>query len=263
MSGRGETTVVLLHGQPGTGGDWQRVTPLLGARYTVVIPDRPGYGATGGSATGFTGNARATVQLLDRLGVEKAVLVAHSWAGGVALAAAAAHPDRVGALVLVSSVGPGEHISWDDRILAAPVLGEVLAAATIGALGLVLGRSRVQGLADRHLDGRPYEAVVALTRLTRGGSGVWRAFVTEQRALLSELGSLGPDLARIEAPTAVVHGLADRLVPPAVAESLARAIPGADLRLVPGVGHLVPHDRPREVISALERVTGSPAPSNC
>ncbi|HET6875527.1 MAG TPA: alpha/beta hydrolase, partial [Acidimicrobiales bacterium] len=128
IRGEGGAAVLLLHGQPGTAGDWQRVAGLLEDRYTVVVPDRPGYGATGGRATGFAGNARATADLLDRLGIERTVMVGHSWAGGVALAAARDYPDRVAGLVLVSSVGPGEHLGWDDRLLAAPVIGETLAA---------------------------------------------------------------------------------------------------------------------------------------
>lgn len=253
VRGRGPTAVVLLHGQPGTAGDWHWVAPLLEDRYRLVVPDRPGYGRTGGPATGFAGNARATVELLDRLSVERAILVAHSWAGGIGLAAATVYPDRVAGLVLVSSVGPGERFGWDDRILAAPIAGEAIAAATIGGLGLVLGRRRVQSLASRRLDGPARDAVDALTRLTRGGSRVWRAFVTEQRALLAELDGLGAGLAGIRAPTVVLHGWADRLVPLSVGEGLAAAIPGAELQVVPGAGHLLPHDRPEEVAAAVDQ----------
>ncbi|HMC39755.1 MAG TPA: alpha/beta hydrolase, partial [Acidimicrobiales bacterium] len=74
----GPTAVMLLHGQPGTAADWQWVTPLLDGRYTLIVPDRPGYGRTGGAATGFAGNARAAIGLLDRLGFERAVMVGHS-----------------------------------------------------------------------------------------------------------------------------------------------------------------------------------------
>ena len=252
----GPTAVVLLHGQPGTGGDWEWVTPLIEDRYTLVVPDRPGYGRTGGPATGFAGNARALVGLLDRLGIGRAVLVGHSWAGGIGLAAAAGHPDRVSGLVLVSSVGPGEHLGWSDRLLATPVLGEALSAATIGGIGLVLGHRRVQALASRRLAGRPHDAVAALTRLTRGGSRVWRAFVTEQRALLDELPGLAEGVGSISVPTAVIHGRADHVVPAAVAEGLAAAIPGATLSVMPRVGHLLPHDRPEAVATAIHEVAG-------
>lgn len=254
VEGVGSPAVVLLHGQPGTAGDWQRVTPLLTDRYQVVVPDRPGYGRTGGRATGFAGNAHAVIELLDRLDLERAVLVGHSWGGGVALAAAASWPARVAGLVLASSVGPGEHLGWNDRLLAAPLVGDALAAAAIGGLGLALGRTRVQELADRHMTGRAHEAVVALTRLTRGGSLVWKSFVTEQRALVEELDDLGPGLGAITAPTVVVHGRADHLVPPEVAEKLAAAIPGATLLLLPRAGHLLPRDRPVALAEAVARV---------
>lgn len=246
--------VVLLHGQPGTAGDWQWVAPRLDDRYRVVVPDRPGYGRTGGTATGFHGNAEAVVALLDRFEVDRAVLVGHSWAGGVVLAAASNSPDRVAGMVLVSSVGPGEHIGWDDRLLAAPVLGEAIAAATIGGLGLVLGRSRVQKFLNDHLDGRAAEAVEAMTRLTLGGSGVWHAFVTEQRALLLELDDLARGLGAMDIPAVVLHGRNDRLVPPSVAEHVAATLPDASLQLLYGVGHLIPHDRPAAVAAAVDQV---------
>ena len=246
--------VLLLHGQPGTGGDWQWVAPRLEDRYRVIVPDRPGYGRTGGAATGFDGNARAAVALLDRLDVEQAVLVGHSWAGGVVLAAAAGWPERVSGMVLVSSVGPGEHIGWDDRLLAAPLIGEAIAAASIGGLGLVLGRSRVQSFLSHRLEGRAAEAVEAMTQLTLGGSGVWRAFVTEQRAMLSELDDLARGLAQLSAPAVVVHGRKDRLVPPSVAEHVAAALPNAALQMLHGVGHLIPHDRPAAVAAAIDEV---------
>ncbi len=250
----GTTAVVLLHGQPGTGGDWDWVAPLVEDRYTLVVPDRPGYGRTGGSATGFAGNAGAVVALLDRLEVHRAVLVGHSWAGGIGLAAAVAHPDRVSGLVLVSSVGPGDPIGWADRLLALPLLGEVAAATTIGGVGLILGRRRVQALASRRLDGWAKDAVTSLTRLTRGGSGTWRSFVAEQRALLSELPALAGRLGSIDVPTAVLHGRNDHLVPVSVAEHLSAAIAGATLTVLPRAGHLLPHDRPEAVAVAIHDV---------
>lgn len=256
MTGTGPPAV-LLHGQPGTGADWQWVTPLLSGRLKVIVPDRPGYGRTGGPATGFAGNAAAVVSLLDRLDIGSAVLAGHSWAGGVVLATAVAYPERVSGLVLVSSVGPGEKIGWHDRLLAAPVVGEAIAATTIGGLGLLLGSRRVQSMAGRRLAGRTSDALSALTRMTRDRSTVWRSFVVEQRALLDDLEDLGHGLAGIEAPAVIVHGEGDRLVRPEVAAKLTGAIPGATLRLLPRAGHLLPHDRAQEVAAAILDVAGA------
>ncbi len=251
--------VVLLHGQPGTGLDWQWVVPVLRPHLTVVVPDRPGYGATGGPATGFAGNAAAVVELLDRLGCDRAVLVGHSWAGGAVLATAVHHPARVAGLVLVSSVGPGEQMSWEDRLLAVPLVGEMIAGTAIGGAGLLLGSRRVQELARRRLPGRARDGVVALTHLTRNPAQVSRSFVAEQRAMLAELDGLGPGLSGITAPTVIVHGSADHIVPAEVAEQLQRSIPGSVRRVIAGAGHLLPHDRPDAVAAAVRDVAGGPA----
>jgi pimeloyl-ACP methyl ester carboxylesterase len=248
--------VVLLHGQPGSGEDWVRVADLLEGSFTLVAPDRPGYGRTGGAATGFAGNAQAVVELLDRLELDRFIAVGHSWGGGVALALAELQPERVAGLVLAASVGPGEPVGWDDRLLAAPVLGEAVAALTIGATGRLLGIDRVQSLADQRLAGRTLEAVKALTRLTgaRTGSRVWQSFVTEQRALLAELDDLGPGLAALRIPVAVINGSADRVVRPSVGGMLSRAIPGATQTVLPGAHHLLPLDHPEAIADAVRDV---------
>jgi pimeloyl-ACP methyl ester carboxylesterase len=248
--------VVLLHGQPGSAGDWARVTALLDDDFLVVAPDRPGYGRTGGDATGFAGNADAVVALLDRMAVDRFIAVGHSWGGGVALSAATRHSQRVRGLVLVSSVGPGAAARWDDRLLATPVLGEVFAALTIGATGRLLGIDRVQSLADRRLAGRTLEAVRALSRLTGAGTGarVWQSFVTEQRRLLDELHLLGPALGSVRVPVAVLNGSADRVVPPSVGAMLTSAIPGAERTVLAGAHHLLPLDHPEEIAEAVRAV---------
>src|SRR4051794_20637875 len=81
------TPVVLLHGQPGGRRGWQRVMDSLGPGFSVVAEDRPGYGgASSVGPTGLAGNADAVVARLDSLAVDAAVVVGHSWGGGVALA---------------------------------------------------------------------------------------------------------------------------------------------------------------------------------
>jgi pimeloyl-ACP methyl ester carboxylesterase len=255
--GRGRP-VVLLHGQPGSSADWSRVGSLLADDFLVVAPDRPGYGRTGGPATGFAGNAEAAVGLMDRLGIPRAVFVGHSWGGGAAIAAAELHPDRVSGLVLVASVGPGEHLGWEDRILATPLLGEVISAVTIGATGRLLGIDRVQALAGARLAGRTLEAVRTLARSTgaRSDARVWQSFVHEQRHLISGLGPLGSGLAAITAPTAVVNGGADRVVPPSVGEVLSASIRGATYTVLPAAHHLLPLYEPEVVAGAVRDVAG-------
>jgi len=253
--------VVLLHGQPGSSTDWDRVVSRLEADHALIVPDRPGYGRTGGPAKGFRDNASAVAHLLDRCEVPSAVVVGHSWGAGVAIALAEGHPSRVSALVLVAPVVPGAPVRLDDRILAAPVLGELIAGATIGLTGVVLGSRLAAELSDRALGGRTRDALRTLTALTRGDSAaVWRSFLVEQRALFGELDGLAPGLGTLAVPTTVLQGDADHLVSPRAARRLASAIQGANLRMVAGGGHFLTFDRPDTVAEAVRQVAASSQP---
>jgi magnesium chelatase accessory protein len=248
--------VVLLHGQPGSALDWRAVAPLLWDDFSVIVPDRLGYGRTGGTAAGFQQNAASLARLLDDLSYEQVVVAGYSWGGGVALAFADAFPARTAGLLLAASVGPGERFRWDDRLLAAPVLGEALSALTIGAAGRLLARTWINSLADRWLSGRARAAVSGLAGLTgaRGGAAVWRSFVIEQRVLIRDVEALGPRLVGLAVPTGVINGSADHVVPPHVANLLAAAIPGAVHTIVAGAHHLLLHEHPEAVAAAVRQV---------
>jgi pimeloyl-ACP methyl ester carboxylesterase len=245
-----------VHGQPGSALDWYAVAPLLCDDFTVIVPDRLGYGRSGGSAAGFQDNAASLADLLDRLGIRRAVVAGHSWGGGAALAFAESFPDRTAGLVLAASIGPGERFGWDDRLLAAPILGEALAVLTIGAAGRVLASRRMRAVVDRRLGPRAREAVKVLSGLTgaRTGAAVWRSFVVEQRVLLRDLETLTPGLSDIRVPTSVIHGRADRVVPLSSAQRLAATIPASALTVLPGAHHRLPHEHPREVATAVRQV---------
>ncbi len=245
--------VVLLHGQPGTAVDWQHVTPLLSDRLMVIVPDRLGYGRTGGVAGDFRQNAWALARLLDRLDLERAVVTGYSWGGGVALAFAELFPSRTAGLVLAASVGPGDLFKWEDRVLAAPLLGETLAALALGSIEKVLHSRRVQALVDRYVRGRPRKAVDLLTDLTAAGSStaMWRSLVVEQRFLLRDVERLNSVLGTVVAPTIVINGSADRTVLPRVSEYLAAGIPAASHTVLAGAHHLLLRDQPDAVATAV------------
>jgi pimeloyl-ACP methyl ester carboxylesterase len=246
--GHGRTTV-LLHGQPGGRHDWDGVVAHLDGRVRALVPDRLGYGATGGPAGGFADNADAVAALLDEAGAEDAVVVGHSWAGGVALALAERHPGRVGALVLVGAVGGPGSVAFLDRLLGLPVLGDALALGGLTAIGV-----------------RPLRRLVApVTADAAAGEGWWprwRSFMTEQRAMLRELPAIAEQLPTIRAPGIVVVGEADRIVRPPSQEALAEAI-HAEGERVAGAGHLVPRERPQAVAEAIVRAArlAPPGPS--
>lgn len=243
---------VLLHGQPGNAGDWGPVTIRLRERMRVIAPDRPGYGRTGGRAAGFRDNAAAVVALLDRLGIESAVVVGHSWGAGVALAAAIRFPERVRALVLAAPVAPGIPAGAVDRLLAHPLVGAPVARLGFGLAGLGLAIPPVRRLAGAAVPALP-PSQVATTAAQWRADGVWRSFYAEQRALVAELPSLAPDLSSVDKRTTILYGTRDRISTPAHARRLARALPRAQLVSAEGAGHMLPQQRPELVAEAIAR----------
>ena len=263
--------VVLVHGQPGAGGDWAAVASRLAADHRVLAPDRPGWGSDVRPATGLAANADALEALLDAAGARSAVtVVGHSLGGGVAIELALRHPARVGALVLIGSVGVSGALSGFDRLLAVPLLGNGIVVAGVAALrrGLIAATR----YAERHPGARIAESVALLPTVQAAVRSdarplVGRArqsFLIEQRALVAETPSLERALCRVAVPTVVVTGASDRIVPPAAARSLAARLPGAELVVVPG-GHLLPFDHPEEIAGIVRRysalccgITGGP-----
>jgi pimeloyl-ACP methyl ester carboxylesterase len=244
--------LVLLHGQPGSPADWQAVMARLPGQLHAVASDRPGYGASRHPAGGFTANAEAVLDDLDARGVQGAVLVGHSWGGGVALRAASLAPDRVRAVVLLAGVGPGCDTGL-DWLLAAPGIGEVSSLFAFRWTPWI-ARVRLAWLRRRH--GRPlYPGESASLQVWgnpgEGGWPLWRTFLAEQRALLRELGELEAAAESIRVPVLLIADPADRVVPVKTSRRLAETLSDARLMLVEGTGHHLPRRAPRQVADAI------------
>jgi uncharacterized protein (TIRG00374 family) len=244
--------LVLLHGQPGSAADWDAVLARLPAHLHAVAKDRPGYGASQRSAAGFTGNAQVILDDLDERGVNAAVLVAHSWAGGAALLAARRAPHRVKAVVLLAGVGPGS-VTIVDWLLAAPVIGP-LAARVVWWWTPWIARVWLAWLSGR--EGRPPDpgehlGLQVWGEKHAGAEPRWRAFLIEQRALLSELAELEGALPSIGIPVLLLADPADQIVPIMTAQRLASELPNARLRLISDAGHHLPRRAPGAVAEAI------------
>jgi 3-oxoadipate enol-lactonase len=244
--------ILLLHGQPGSGADWQQVVDQLPSGLRVVALDRPGYGASRQGAGGFAVNASAVVAELDGRGLERAVLVGHSYGGGVALAAAKLAPARVEALVLLASVGPGCLTGW-DHLLAAPVAGEVC-AVTAWQLTPWLARARLAAIArKRRRPIAPSEHVNwhIWGHTHREHGPLWRSFLTEQRALVHELGDLTASLASVAQPVLLLADPNDTLIPVSTTHQLAAVLPDARVQLINHIGHHLPRRGAPQIAAAI------------
>jgi 3-oxoadipate enol-lactonase len=248
----GPHELVLLHGQPGSPADWLPLAERLPAQLHAVAADRPGYGSSPLAAGGFAANARALLGDLDSRGVSHAVLVGHSYGGGVALSAASLAPERVAAVVLLASIGPGCVNGW-DRLLAAPGAGQ-LCALVAWRLTPWLARARLARIRRRRA--RPLRPDEHVNWQVWGHAGpeyrpLWRTFLTEQRALLRELGELESVIPSVQAPVLLLADPEDTLVPVGTARRLVQTLPDARLQLVQGAGHHLPRRAPDVVADAI------------
>jgi pimeloyl-ACP methyl ester carboxylesterase len=179
-------------------------------------------------------------------------VAAHSWATGVALAAAIQFPERVRALVLAAPVAPDIPPGALDRALATPLIGRAVARAGFMAAGVGLALPPVRKLAHRAVRELPPDQVAATAAQWRM-NGVWRSFHAEQRALVTELPSLAPQLGGVDKDATILYGTRDWISPPAHAHSLARVLPRARLVSADRAGHMLPQQRPGLVAEAIAR----------
>src|SRR5262249_57571826 len=112
--------LILLHGQPGSGADWEQVQARLPAGIRGHALDRPGYGSSRQPGGGFTRNARAVLAAMDARGIPQAVLVGHSYPRAAALAGAHPAPHPVRGPGLLARVGPGCPHGLDPLLAPPP-----------------------------------------------------------------------------------------------------------------------------------------------
>jgi pimeloyl-ACP methyl ester carboxylesterase len=254
-----DLSVVLLHGQPGAGTDWDAVVQALPPNLPSLALDRPGYRTSPHPPGTFRDNADWLMRELDHADVQDAILVGHSYGGGVALRAATLAPDRVTGLVLVASIGPGCLDGW-DTLLAAPIAGPVCAVAAWW-LSPWFARRRLARI--ERIRNRPLAADEHINWETWGNArhdhgAMWRTFLTEQRSLVRGLDELNGLLGEIVAPTVVIADPADKMIPFATAEALRDQVPGARLVLAGRGGHHLPRRVPKIIAAEIVELAQMP-----
>jgi pimeloyl-ACP methyl ester carboxylesterase len=239
--------VVFVHGNPGTGHDWDDLLPRVSAFARVLAPDMPGFGdADKPRDFPYTvdGYARHLGGLLDQLGVRRAHLVLHDFGGPWGLAWALAHPDAFASLTLIN-IGVLIGYRWHRyaRIWRTPVVGELFQATG--------NRSAFRKLIGRENPRLPLEAVDRVYDQGRG----WptkRAVLRLYRATPADFGEpMAPRFRELDPPTLVVWGTADAYLPVEQAERQRQVFPRARVELLEGHGHWVFWEDPERVASLV------------
>jgi len=243
---RDAPAVVMLHGFGASLHTWDDWAALLESDVRIIRIDLPGFGLTGPDPTGDYTDARSIavlLALLDRLGVQRATFIGNSMGGRIAWAFAAAHPDRVAKLVLVSPDGFVSHGVEYGKPQAVPALMQVLP--------YTLPRSMLRAnLAVAYADqGRLTDATVQRTYDMMVAPGVRSAIVARMRQLV--LPDPVPLLRRLAMPTLLLWGDKDGMIPVSNAQDYLAALPNASLVVVPGIGHVPQEEAPQETITPL------------
>jgi non-heme chloroperoxidase len=240
-------TVVLAHCWTGMKGFWGAVArSLVADGHRVVLYDQRGHGGStlGTDPMTIDRLGEDLLAVLDDLGAPELVLAGHSMGGMTIQALAVHHPDvirdRVRGIVLVATAA-----RVFPRAVAAPLLDLALGDR---ALGGVLGTPRALVM-TRGAHGRlAHRAHVEAT--AEGFFGTSGAVRSGFLAAMTAMDYRG-GLADIDVPTTILVGTDDRLTPPRRARLLADRIPGAELVVLPGAGHMLPIEEPARVTEAI------------
>jgi pimeloyl-ACP methyl ester carboxylesterase len=245
-AGEGRETVVYVHGFLSSSATWKRVLTTASAGRPATAVDLPGAGFSDRPwPYDYTAGAQALHlwKYLDARGIDRVVLVGNSLGGAVALIAAAAKPERVAALVLVDGAAPGLAVPWQFRLMRAPIGGEIEMELLFKPVMEWMLRHRVYADPNRVTS----ETV----------SDWWDPIPVPgtRRAALAAIRSSAAgyeDVAeRITAPTLVVWGERDRMLPVAEGKRISQDIRNAKFVALAGVGHCPEEESPREFSDAV------------
>lgn len=240
--------ILMLHPLALSGAVWDLAAAFLGGAHRVVAMDARGHGDSGWDRRPFTiadlaGDAAAVIEELD---LGPAHVVGLSMGGSTAVVLAETRPDLVDGLVLADTTacyGPGRRDTWAERA------NKAVAVSREKQLEFQVDRWFSEDFRRRDPDG--VERVAEIFRLTDS-----RAHAAASTALgdLDATASLG----EIRARTLVLAGDQDYATPPAMAQTLATGIPGAELCILPDTRHLSLIERPDTWPLIAHHLSGDP-----
>jgi pimeloyl-ACP methyl ester carboxylesterase len=244
--GRGEP-LILIHGLADDHRAWRRALPGLMLRHRVLLYDLRGHGGTSlGRPDGTLEQLGADLaSLMDSIGVASAHIAGFSLGGTIAMRMAIDDPAKVRGLVLVatsSRVGRAA-ADWYRQRAEMVERGDPELRATLDRDAADVYAQVPSELEDGLLIRRQSTAD------TRGFGNACAAMAALNAA------PLDPELGRISAPTLIVASDLDRHCPPKAAEIIAAGITGSRLEVIPGAGHPIPLEKPRELVDSMNAFT--------
>jgi pimeloyl-ACP methyl ester carboxylesterase len=233
--------LVFLHGAGGL--MWDEFLDRLAARHTVYAPEHPGSSQGDPDAVSHLDNLWDLVlyycDLFDGLGLGSVPLVGHSFGGMVAAELAANNPERVSKLVLICPIG-----LWKED---APIPNWMIITPASDLPKYLLYEP----------DGPIAKQMFGATDVDMQVKMIWSMAVTGKFVWPIPDKGLKKRIHRIQAPTLLLWGRHDRLVPPVYAQEFASRIARSRVEIIEHSGHLPTVEHPETVAGIVERFLGA------
>lgn len=222
--------VILLHGLGGDSSNWAMTVPALASKYHVWVPDQIGFGASDKPLINY--RVATLVDFLEgfckKAGIDKATVVGNSLGGWAAMAFTLAHPQRVEKLVLVDSAGYSfENAPVKPTRASLSALNPSSVDGAKALLGVVMANKSFATQANAEM--------LFAAHMRRGDGYTIDQFLD---SIFRGDDVLDGKLGGIKVPTLIVWGRGDLLITLASGEQFAKDIPGAQLTVLDGCGHI-------------------------
>lgn len=249
--------VLLLHGNGGMIDDMliSGVVDRVAASYRSIVVDRPGFGFSErprGRTWRASEQAAILPAFLEALGVDRAIVVGHSWGTLVALALALDHPHLVDRLVLASGYYfPSARSEAPGAAMAtAPLIGDAARHTVMPLIGKVVAPGMIAKMFAPQAVTPAFEREFPVALTLRPSQIL--AFAADTASMAASADELAPRYGEIRCPIHILAGTADRIVDiEAQSARLHRSIPHSTFDAVAGLGHMVHHIKPDRLVSAI------------
>ncbi|MCO6185051.1 alpha/beta fold hydrolase [Rhizobium sp. L1K21] len=256
-------TLVFIHGASGNLLDQANAfrKPLEG-RARLLFVDRPGFGYSDrGPAENDTpaGQADAISKLLQLKGIEKAIIIGHSFGGAIVASLALRHPDQVQGLVFIAAAThPWEGgVDWYYDLAATPVIGWLFCNTVALPAGLALIDNATKAVFSPNKAPDNYVEETAAERVLRPETFCNNA--RDVAGLNAYVKTVAPLYKTIKAPAIIISGDEDDIVAEEIhSVGLNRDIPNSELVWLHGVGHKPDYVATDIVVAAIEKLAGRP-----
>jgi pimeloyl-ACP methyl ester carboxylesterase len=247
---RDAPAIVLLHGSNADLHTWQPWVEDLREDYRVIRFDQRGHGLTGPASDGdYSREAFVTDvdRVADALSLERFVLAGNSMGGGIAMAYALAHPERLAGLVLVDA--SGARVERDGGGNLAFTLARLPGVGAL--LSSVLPRSLVERSLRQSVANEAVVTPEAVDRYWELARYPGNRAATAERFATRAADFSADRIAKASVPVLVMWGEEDALIPYAAAGWYKEHLPNATLAAYPGIGHLPMEEAPERSVADL------------